>query len=140
MLRDIFDCLSVGRVVHHFEEGGFALVIPGGCALIRVELDVVSEHRLHFEANSPVHFRHLHAALQVKLERLAERNVVRFGEQRTHELSTEQLAATVVESAQTQLLLREHLHLVLQQLRRERIIIIAIVDVCWILKIDFKDV
>ena len=85
-------------------------------------------------------FRHLHAALQVKLERLAEHDVVLFGEQRAHELSTERFAVAVVKSAQTQLLFLQHLRPDLKQLGRERIIIIEVVDVCWILEIDLKDV
>ena len=103
-LRDILDCLPVGRVVHHFEKAPFALVLPGGSGLIRVELNIVSEHCIHLDANGPVHFRHYHAALQVKFKRLAEHNEVLFAEQRAHELLTELLAVAVVESALTQLL------------------------------------
>ena len=88
MLRDILDCLMVGRVVYRFDEGTFALVLPGGYALIRVKHDVISDHRFHFEANGLLNFRYIHAALQVKLKRIAEHNVVRFGEERAHELST----------------------------------------------------
>ena len=67
-LSDILDCLSVRCVDHYFKEIALALVLSRGRALIRVELDVLSEHRLHLEADGPVQFGDFHAAFYVKLK------------------------------------------------------------------------
>ena len=75
-LSDILDCLSVRSVVHYFEEIALALVLSRGRALIRVELDVLSEHRLHLQADGPVQFGDFHAAFYVKLKSLAKHDVV----------------------------------------------------------------
>ena len=44
----ILDCLTVGRDVYYFESDAFELVLPGGCALRRVKLEVVREHCFYF--------------------------------------------------------------------------------------------
>ena len=75
-LSDILECLSVRRVVDYFEEIALALVISRGRGLIPVELDLLNEHRLYLEADGPVQFGDVHAAFYVKLERLAEYDVV----------------------------------------------------------------
>ena len=67
---------------------------------------------------------------QIEIERLAVLNVVLCGKQRAHKLSTKRFAVSVLESPQTKLLVRHHLCIDQQQLRRERVIIIECVDVC----------
>ena len=47
----------------------------------------------------------LYSAINVELERFAKNHVALFGKQQANELATERVAVTVIESAQTHLLL-----------------------------------
>ena len=61
-----------------------------------------------------------------------------FRQQQAYKLATRRVNVTALESAQTHLLLRQHLSLDLHYFRRERIDFIAVVNRIEILKIDFE--
>ena len=67
-LGDILDRFTLGCVVHHLEERPLALVLTGGRALVRIKFDVVGERRSRLEPDPSIEFRHLHLALDVKIE------------------------------------------------------------------------
>ena len=116
------------------------LVISGGSALCSIELDEIGEHCFRFEINCSIKFWHLHIAFKVKLECFPEDDVAQFGQQRANELATERVAVTVIESAQTHLLVRQHFCLNLYYLLQKQIVVVAVVNRVKILKIDLENV
>ena len=104
-------------------------------SLRRVVRDISRDVRKRVEADRTVYFYKRHSAVQVEAEQLPEHHVVLFREEGADQLSAERTGCSKVLSAQVVLLHAGDLGLDGHYLGGERIIIVKIVKLRWILQV-----
>ena len=137
--RYVLNRLSVRRVVHHLVERLLHIVMLELLSLLRVVRDVPRDVRRRVEADRTVNCRQPHSLVQVEAKQLTEHHVVLLRKKGADQLSAERTGGSEVLGAQVVLLHSGDLGLNGHNLRGERIIIITIVKVRWILQVDLKD-
>ena len=136
--RYVLDRLPVRRVVHQLVERLFHTVMLELLSLLRAVRDICRDERRLVEFDRTVDFSLPHSAVQIEAEQLPEHPVVLLREDGADQLSAEQIGCSEVYGAQFVLLHAGDLWLDGHNLRGERIIIVTIVKLRWILQVHLE--
>ena len=114
---------------------GFALP-PLLCVVVDVRLKVGNGCK----ADGAVHLNELHPAVEVKSERMTVHDVFLLRKERAHELATEGTGSSKVLGAELVLLLTRDFCVDVNCLCRERVVIVALMQLVRVVQVDFEDV
>ena len=133
-----FNGLAVRSVVHQLVKVPCDLVRFALPPLLCVVVDVRLKLGTGRKADGAVNLNELHPAVKVESKEMAVHNVFSLRKERAHELATEGTGSSKVLGAELVLLLTRDLCVDVHCLRRERVVIVALMQLGWVVQIDFE--
>ena len=104
------------------------------CVVVDVRLKIETVRK----ADGAVHLNNLHPTIEVKLEEIAVHEVFPLWKKRAHELATEGTGSFKVLGAELVLLLTCDLCFDVHCLWRERVVIVALMQLWWVVQVAFE--
>ena len=136
----VFNGLAIRSVVHQLVEVLFHLFSFALPPLMCVVVDLRFEIETGRKADGAVHLNDLHPAVEVKSEEMAVHDVFPLRKERAHKLATEGRGSSKVLGAELVLLLTRDFCVDVHFLRRERVVIVALMQLGRVVQVDFEDV
>ena len=134
----VFNGFAVQSVVHQLVKVSFDLVSfalsPRLCVVVDVRLKLGTGRN----ADSAVHLNELHFAVEVDSEEKAVHDVFPLRKKRAHELATEETGSSKVLGAELVLLFTRVFCVNVYCLRREKVVIVALMQLGRVVQVDFE--
>ena len=136
----VFNGLPVRSVVHQLVEVLFHLVSVALPPLLCIVVDLRLKVGTGRNADGAVQFDELHSAVEVESEEMIVLNVFSLRKKRAHKLATERTGSSKGLSKELVLVLTRDFGVDVHCLLRERVVIVALMQLRQVVQVDFKDV
>ena len=139
-LGNVFNGLAVRSVVHQLVEVPFHLASFAFPPLLCIVVDLRLKVGTGRKADGAVHFNELQPAVEVESEEMVVHDVFPRRKERALELATEETGSSKVLGAELGLLFTRDFCVDVHCLRRERVVIVEVMQLGWVVQVDFKDI